>query len=85
MKRLLLVLAALLMLAPCGAMAGEMTLTAEVGRVDYAFSADDAFVVLKYASPAESGWMTLYDADGAFSGSLSLPLSGAGGRVKVTV
>lgn len=83
MKKLLLVL--LLLLVPCAALAGELTLSAEVGEVDYTFHADDSFVVLKYTTPAESGWMTLYDAAGDFSGVVRLPLSGAGGRVKVTV
>lgn len=86
MKKWLLTLLLVLALVPCGARAAvELTLTPGVGQVDYTFHAEECFVVLKYTAPAETGCLTLYDADGDFSGTLSLPLSGKGGRVKVTV
>lgn len=84
MKRLLPLL--LLLILPCLALADELTLTPAPCALSYAFSTDeDEFVLLKYTAPTESGSMTLYGAGGSFSGELALPLSGAGGKVKVTV
>lgn len=84
MKRLLPLL--LLLFLPCLGLADELTLTPAPCGLSYAFATDgDEFVLLKYTAPAESGSMALYGPDGSFSGSLALPLSGAGGKVKVTV
>lgn len=84
MKRLLPLL--LLLFLPCLALADGLTLTPAPAALAYAFATDgDEFVLLTYTTPTESGSLTLYGAEGSFSGTLALPLSSAGGKVKVTV
>ena len=74
MKRLLsLLLCAVLALfcATTAQAAGvSITLTASEYALHYAFDtgAQDPFVILEYATPAEKGWMMLYSADGHFEG-----------------
>lgn len=63
-----------------------LTLTPVDGGVEYRFSIpDDSFAVLKYKAPRESGQQVIYGEDGDFSGVLSLPCSGEGDTVKVTI
>ena len=74
MKRLLsLLLCAVLALfcATTAQAAGvSITLTASEYALHYAFDAgaQDPFVILEYATPAEKGWMMLYSEDGALKG-----------------
>ena len=91
MKRLLsLLLCAVLALfcATTAQAAGvSITLTASEYALHYAFDAgaQDPFVILEYATPAEKGWMMLYSADGHFEGDVSLAYSGAGGKTSVAL
>ena len=91
MKRLLsLLLCAVLALfcATTAQAAGvSITLTASEYAMHYAFDAgaQDPFVILEYATPAEKGWMMLYSADGHFEGDVSLAYSGAGGKTSVAL
>lgn len=72
---------------PAGAFGAlQVELTAEENAVRYAFSVPEArFVLLTYTAPCEMGEMTLYSEDGVFSGTVSLPLSGCGGKATLTV
>ncbi len=84
MKRLLPLL--LLLFLPCLALSEDLTLTPAPCSLSYAFiTGGDEFVLLKYTAPTESGSLVLYGPDGSFSGTLDLPLSAEGGKVKVTV
>lgn len=91
MKRLLplLLCAVLALLCATTAQAAgvSITLTASEYALHYAFDAgaQDPFVILEYATPAEKGWMMLYSADGHFEGDVSLAYSGAGGKTSVTL
>lgn len=91
MKRLLsLLLCAVLALfcATTAQAAGvSITLTASEYALHYAFDAgaQDPFVILEYATPAEKGWMMLYSEDGHFEGDVSLAYSGAGGKTSVAL
>lgn len=63
-----------------------LELTAEPGRVHYSFSVpDQQFLILKYSAPRESGQQVIYGENGVFSGTVELPCSPDGGRVKITV
>ena len=91
MKRLLsLLLCAVLALfcATTAQAAGvSITLTASEYALHYAFDAgaQDPFVILEYATPAEKGWMMLYSEDGRFEGDIALAYSGAGGKTSVAL
>ena len=79
MKRLLplLLCAVLALLCATTAQAAgvSITLTASEYALHYAFDAgaQDPFVILEYATPAEKGWMMLYSADGHLRAMFPLP------------
>ena len=91
MKRLLTLLLCAALLLSClttaQAAGVTITLTASEYALHYEFDAgaQDPFVILEYASPAEKGWMILYSADGYFEGDLTLAYSGAGGKTSVSL
>lgn len=84
---LLLALVLLTLMTPALAAGMAITLTAEEYVLHYAFDAgeDDPFVILEYSTPAEKGWMILYNEDGRFEGDVALAYSGAGGKATVSL
>ncbi len=88
MNRKLFVLAmAVMLMLVCGASAAmKVKLEAGEGKVNYAFSLDDAqFAILEYTAPDAGGKMVVYGENGVFGGEILLPWSGKGGNVKLTV
>lgn len=85
-KLFVLVMAVMLMMV-CGASAAmKVELEAGEGKVNYAFSLDDAqFAILEYTAPDAGGKMVVYGENGVFGGEILLPWSGKGGNVKLTV
>ena len=86
--RKLIPLLLLLLCLPLAALAAdaEITLEAEELGFSYTLQAEgNEFVVLIWEGKNESGRQTLYSTDGAFEGRVSLPHSGEGGKVTVTV
>lgn len=75
----------LLLLLPLGAQAQSLSLSPGECRVDFSFSCAEDFALLTYESRQESGTLVIRGRDGHFSGQVALPLSGAGGLVKLTV
>ena len=88
MRKILLLIFALLLCLPLTALAAgaELTLTPEEMGFTYVIEAEDnEFVVLIWEGKNESGRITLYSEDGHFEGRVSLPYSGMGGKFTVTV
>lgn len=86
MKKLLLLLCVLLW-AACPALADAgLTLTAAPCRLEYDLTAPgQTFVVLDFKNAYQQGTMTLYSADGHFSGEIDLISSYKGVQTTVTV
>ncbi|MBE5786770.1 MAG: hypothetical protein E7324_04435, partial [Clostridiales bacterium] len=62
----------------------KLEIEANESGFTYAYSVPgEDFTVLWYSTPAESGRLVLYAADGQYAGEVALPLSQAGGRLKV--
>lgn len=88
MSRKLFVLAmAVMLMMVCGAFAAmKVELEAGEGKVNYAFSLDDAqFAILEYTASDTGGKMVVYGENGVFGGEILLPWSGKGGNVELTV
>jgi len=72
--------------SPAQAAASPLELSLEEAGFSYAYSfPSEPFTILLYNTPHESGRLVLYNQEGEFSGTVSLPLSLAGGKLKVWV
>lgn len=86
MKRFCPLLLTLLLLFPSAQAATAVSLTPAEKSISYSFSLPgEQFAILEYKASSESGKMVVYAPDGNFSGEISLPLSGAGGQITMTV
>ena len=83
MKKCCLLLC-LLLLCPLNAQAQSISLSPGEYSVDYSFYSAEGFALLTYETNRESGTMVIQGQAGQFSGQVALPLSGGGGRVKLT-
>lgn len=83
MKKCCLLLC-LLLLCPLTAQAQSISLSPGEYSVDYSFYSAEGFALLTYETNRESGTMVIQGQAGQFSGQVALPLSGGGGRVKLT-
>ena len=88
MKRYMILFLVLLMLPFTLPAQAAMLLKVEPDGIGFTYSyslSGEVFTILLYSTPQETGRLVLCAEDGQFSGEVALPLSNAGGRLKIWV